>query len=244
MRFYTLQNRSNWDMNLKIYECVIRYDTNDFTAATNAAFGTYVKALFAASDTAAVNKGPGNPAFAGAGDVLTASYQNPSFTPYMASRFCQQFRIVRTSAIRIGPNDYVKRSFSVRSKKFDAQRFDAGDYATGIGGYTKFILFSWVGGPVDTGLITDVSQSKSNPDLFVEYDMDYRFYFEPQAAPLYAIGSSNASTDMKGAATTNDYKTTTATVFVIPATETVQTVAGVPAAALHDPDDNVLEDEP
>lgn len=241
MKKYIIQNRSNWDMHLKIYECIAR---NDISSSAIPANDSGILGLFRGDDTTGYNKGPSAPTFAGGTDKLSYVDQNPSYTPYMSSSFCSNFKILKTHSFQIGPNDYITKTFTQRRRKFDTGRLfpsTGNTTAEFIGKWTKVMLFTWVGGPIDTGLITDNKQSKSKNDLFIQYDVDFRFHFEPASTLQYTVGSSNQTPF--GVNTTNYYKTDSAgTTWAVPATETVQTVAGTAAGG--QPDDNVQEDDP
>jgi hypothetical protein len=233
IKTYLVQNRSNWDMHLKMYECLVRHDSD--IAATDGGINN----LFRSADSQTINKGYLQPAYVGATDALAFVDQNPCYTPYMSADFTGSFKILKCHSYKIGPNDYVKHTFRQKPKRFDT-RYRQYYGKELIGGWTKIILFSWVGGPVDTALQTDQKQSKATCDLFLQWDVDFRFHYEPASTLQYNVGSSNQTPF--GYDTRNYYDTTKATVFYTPATATVQTVAGTAAAAGHQPDDNVTQD--
>nr|QXP07715.1 MAG: putative capsid protein [Arizlama virus] len=224
---WTLQNRSNWDMELKVYECIVRDDQDVGGAAT-----TFVTALFGTSyaDRTLENQDYHQPAYAGAGDGLTAVYQNPSYTPYMSTSFCECFKVIKTTPIKLGVNDYVSYVVRCGKKRFATIKLDhtggTSGYTDLIGRWTKMLVFTWVGGPIDDSTTgTEGKQSKSIADLFMQCDMTYKFWCEPGCPPLYNIASSNATANQLGYDTQNNYSTLTAMTQVIPVTAVVETSA-------------------
>jgi len=224
---FMIQNRSNWDMHLKIYECVVRRKKS-YTPVTTP-FSAWLRNMFALSDRDSVSRGFNQPAYAGGADNLAAVYQNPSYTPYMSTHFCNNYRIIKTTTHKIAMNDYI--NYSVRVNKISFDGTDVGELATDtgfqqyIGGWTKVLLFSWVGGPIDNELVEEASarQTKANCDLFWQSDLEYKFYFEPRAKLQYNIASSNATVNQLGLETTNRYNTRNDSAgMVAPATQVMQ----------------------
>lgn len=240
-----IQNRSNWDMKLTVYHCVCRNDmtTVQYNYTTSAATTVFRSdgGTGGVTNVPGGNIGPNQP-------TLTTDFINidqaPTFTPYMSTSFCQMFKIVKKENIQLGPNDYVNRTYKLPSRAFSGRYYyqtDGGNLQPPewIRGWTKFLVFSWVGGPVDTGTLstsvtTDHTQSKSKPDLYVQYDHHVNYHFSPKSHHLYRIGAgnpnkgniTNADTPI-GIQTENNYTTDASLATVAPATATVQ----VPASA-------------
>ena len=237
-----IQNRSNWDMKLHVYQCLVRNDmsTTQFPNAASAA-----TTIFRLEKTgSAVPKGAESaqqPTYTE--DFLNAD-QAPTFTPFMSPLFCQMFKILKSECIQLGPNDYVNRTYKISNRKFPARLYAQTDTSAyqpqeWMHGWTKFVLFSWVGGPVDTGTLstnasTDHTQTKSKPDLYVQYDHHVNFHFSPKSHHLYRIGAGNPvksnttnADEPIGVFKENNYTTDDTMVAVAPATATIQ----VPASA-------------
>lgn len=232
-RNLTIQNRSNWTMELKIYEVIPR---NDISASVRAPSDSMTTDLFTDSDSAVFtdNRGPNQPAYAGAGDGLTNVYQNPTYTPYMSNRFCSLFKIAKTHSVVLPPNEYFKRSFNLYNKSFEVKKVTTGLAPEFYMNWSKFLIFTWVGGPIDTNNFAVTNrQTKSISDLALQWDIDYRFHFEPASMPLYKIGSSNLANP--GYVTTNTYNTLTATAYRVPATVVVENAAGADDVAPEHP---------
>lgn len=236
---HTLQNRSNWDMELKVYECLVRRDID-----ISASVMTRIVTLFTgSSDAFPLNRDYLQPVYPGGTDLLASVYQNPAYTPYMSTAFCKLFKILKTTKFNISANDYVKYSVGCRFKKFDSADIvnadDVGGIADLIGGWTKVLLVTWIGGPVDNSTTGGSSfQSKAIADLFIQTDRTVKFYFEPNSILKYQITSSNVTTDQLDADVTNRYTTNTANTagMVVPATTVVQTSV--------EPDAEVAPDNP
>jgi hypothetical protein len=93
-----------------------------------------------------------------------------------------------------------------------------------IGGWTKLLLFSWMGQIVDTGNLSDGKITRSKNALSLILDTDFHFHFEPANMHKYRIESSNTST-IGLFPTTNRYKTDNADTYVAPAVMVCETVA-------------------
>lgn len=230
-----LQNRSNWDMELKIYECVLRRDKGRTLSGTAQA---WVLDLFSKSDSNIENKGEGQPGYAGGADLLTKVYQNPTYTPYMSNYFCETMRIVKTTSYKIGMNDYITYFAKCNGKQFSgpdlSNNTDQAGFPELIGGWSKVLLFSWIGGPVDNEVVgAGGAQSKAICDLFMQLDVSQKFWFEPRAQNMYNISSSNTTTAQLGYDATNKYSTTPNALYVVPATQVSQSIVGDDTANLH-----------
>lgn len=239
---FILQNRDNWDMDLKVYECMLRKDMPLYVngALMSNYFGT---GKSFSGDQPVSNQGPSPPTYAGGSDLLTTVYQQPTYTPYMSSVFCSDFKILKCHKFNLSPNQYGYLKVRLGRKVLGAEEWSrlSDTNVTGIGRWTKLLLFTWVGGPVDTGLQTDNKQSKGKPTLAIQYDMEWRYYFERTTDSLYTIASSNFGITTRGLDYGSNYDTVSTDTMYVPATCTVQTVAGTAAAAGHGPADNVTE---
>lgn len=242
---FEIQNRSDYNMHLKVYECIARRDTA--ISSSNANFVSYFFGTGKAysMEQAATNQGPGKGTFAGGNDVLTRDYQNPGWTPYMASAFCSAFKILDCKTFVIPHNEYVCAKYYINRKVFDQQYLN--QIATDLnvncyGKWSKILLFSWVGGPVDTGHFADALQSRSNPTLSLQFDYEYKFYWERVSAPMYSIASSNTASSFQGFNSTAQYNTVSTNTFYVPTDENVGTISQAPAAAGHDPNELMTEE--
>lgn len=227
---YLLQNRCNWMMHLKVYECLLRRDLDLGTSGTTA-FNTFCLSLLDREYNTLYNKGPVPVVYGVAGNNLQKEYNQPTFTPYNSTPFCGVFKVLKCTSLKLSPNDYVSYTVNQRRRAFDQRRIDfalggsSGAYPEGIGGWTKVLAFTWVGGPVDTGKLSDVDQSKAANTLALQWDTVKKWWYEHNSTPLHTIASSNATGDEKGFTDTGNYKTLAAGVYGIPFTEVVETIA-------------------
>lgn len=249
VRKFTVQNRSNWIMHLKVYECMLRRDHDYSKTVGTTAFNNFINGLLTAGQLNSYNQGPGQEALGGANNNLTVVAQNPTFTPYNSSPFCSMFKVIKTTSMTLSPNDYQVYICRCRRKSFDQVRIDGyinsdintntivdDRYMEGIGGWSKVLLFSWVGGPVDTGNLADNKQSKSACALAVQVDSYIKYYYELDPTPLLNIASSNATgTEFSFSdATGGNYKTLNNITYGIPYTEVVETIAAPSVVAVDD----------
>lgn len=234
---FMCQNRHNWDMHLKVYECIARHE---FVLDVTNMQGNYFRnSASYGADNAGNNLGPVDVTLP-TGNLLYLD-QNVNFTPYQSSAFCSDFKILKCRNYKITANDYVNFKVRLPSKVFQRTEYErlSAQNINVIKGFTKLLLFTFVGGPVDTGkLTTDNKISTSAPTLTVQYDMELKFYFERSSMPLYTTASSNATATERDTSYGSSFSTATVT-YEVPATETVQTVAG--SAAGNEGADNVNE---
>lgn len=248
---YIIQNRSNWDMQLKIYECICRRDVTSTEYAFNLSYAC--NTLFRVDDQTVRNKHVDQTAWPG-GTLVSNIDESPVFTPYMSSTFCSKFKILSCHSVQLGPNEYINRTYRQSKRSFPPAIFDAmattggGGHSAmprpeGIAKWTKILVFSWIGGPVDVGNSESGAsiQSKSKNDLFVQSTHSFHYHFLPAAAPIHIVGAGLSTQALTGANTTQQYTTSSAFVPAIPATCTVQTISGTAGA---DADDTVTESHP
>lgn len=218
-----LQNRSNASMELKIYECLVRRDVQ--SSAFDKGIDSWQRAFQANMDpntlvgSAQNNVGPGQAANPSG---LAHMWQHPTFTPYMSNEFVNFFKILRTYSYNLGPNEIIQKRFSLSKRKFKGAMIETPSSCEWQKGWSKMILYSWVGMPVDDG--TSANQSKAKTDLFIQTDFYAQWHYLPGQSPLYNIGFGNPTEN----SITSTYRLDPAGMTsVIPACATIQ----VPASA-------------
>lgn len=221
-----IQNRSNAHMELKIYECVIRHNTPS-SALSDSGATAAIQTLF--SDAVDVggyvgqtesNLGPGQAAYP---TGVSHGWQHPAFTPFNSNEFVSTFKIQKIHSRILGPNEILPMKFYLR-RKFLRGSHIHGPNAEWQRGFTKLLLFSWVGQMIDDNSLT--AQTKAKCDLFVQVEQKVDYHFLPGSEPLvnYAWGATSAH-EYGGA--TQNYKFDPSTAGMkIPAEGIVETVAG------------------
>ena len=216
-----IQNRSNASMELKMYECLVRHDISS-SSLSNA--NQSLSAIFQQSlDTPTYvgqdlsNLGPGQAALP---TGVSHEWQLPTFTPYMSNTFCTFFKIIRQKSMTLSPNEIVPMKFHQRKKLFKGSHIQSSNSYEWQKGWSKIILFTWVGMPIDDG--TTSNQSKAKCDLFIQADVCVKYMFVPGTEPLVNFDfSNNLNYD------TNTYRLNpTAFSSVIPASDTIEVVPG------------------
>nr|WAE42676.1 MAG: capsid protein [Cressdnaviricota sp.] len=184
-----IQNRSNASMELKIYECVIKHDAPSSQFPNGLA---NMDSIFASAlDTpsfAGITQANIAPNQQGAPTGVSHYWQHPAFTPYLANNFKDYFRILKTHSHVIGPNEIVKKKFTQKPRTFKGQ-YITGGATEWLRGWSKVLLFSWVGQPNDDG--TTAHQGKAKCDLFVEVDVTVKYHFQPGSQPLVTLNFTN-----------------------------------------------------
>jgi hypothetical protein len=215
VKTFSVQNRSNAHMELKIYECLVRKDcTATEYNTTSGAFESNASVM----RNADYNEAPTDPALP---TGVSNWVQYPTFTPYMSSNFCRIFKIVGQSSHIIAPNDYFRKSYSQRRYVIEGEKINDSAQEW-IGKFSKVILFSWVGQPCDDGTLAN--QSKATCDLFLQINTDFKFYWAPRASNLFRIEAGSAAIDGDS---TSTYKVNPAAfTSVIGVDQVVQTVSG------------------
>lgn len=248
-----IQNRCNASMELKIYECVVRHD---FPATIGY---QYIEAMLGRSmgtvPTAIGTTGNIGPAQDALTQNVTAYWQLPSSTPFDSNEFTSTFKIVRQASVKMGPNEIMPLKTYLRSRTFNGSWIYSDASKECQKGWTKILLFSWVGQPVDDGTMDN--NSKSRNDLVVQYDGYCKFHFLPGQSKLvnYVLntkGSTAGGTAQYGplfygytnvdgpAGTANQYIANPAGMTpVIPASEVVQTVSGSATVGSEVPQDDL-----
>jgi len=218
-----IQNRSNASMELKIYECQVRRDVS------SGALGTTQNPAGILSNMFAANVDPTFPGFLG-GSIgpgqaalpagLTSNYNHPSFTPYQSQAFVEFFKILKCHSVKVGPNEIISKKFALRPKIFKGQHLTNPSSEEWQRGWSKHLLFTWVGMPVDDG--TQANQGKAVCDLFIQDAVSVKYHFLPGTTQL-----TNYSYTEDFNAITSTYRySPTAFTQVIPASDVIQTVTG------------------
>lgn len=221
-----IQNRGNASMELKIYECVIRHDV----AATDFSTGVSGAQTFfnTSSDpptfvgTGQSNLGPQQVAFP---TGMTHQHQHPTYTPYMSNLFCSFFKILKCHKLALGPNEIVCKKFYAKAKTFKGSHIDAGASYEWQRGWSKVLLYTWVGMPVDDGTVNN--QTKAKTDLFLQADVTCKYHFLPGREPVSNFTYTN---ELNGMGDQYSFNPAGFTV-VIPASDTIQTVPGYTSVA-------------
>lgn len=217
-----IQNRSNASMELKIYECVIRHDVANSAIATSAGPAGIVSAMFDGNllptfAGAALNAVGPNQAALPTG--MTSQSQHPAFTPYQSEAFVSTFKILKTHSMKLAPNEIISRKFALKPKLFKAQWLLSNGANEWISRWSKTLMFSWVGMPVDDGTLSN--QGKAKCDLFLQNTVHVNYHFLP------------GTTQLQNFSYTDDYNTSgqkynfnpAGFTHVIPASDTIETVA-------------------
>lgn len=233
-----IQNRSNASMELKIYECVAR---RDFSLAVDS---TSLRSVIQSglSTPGAVgssgNVGPNQDALT---TGVTQLWQLPSSSPYDSNEFTSAFKILRQTSLKVGPNEIVPLKQKLTPREFKASWIYSPESKEYQKGWSKIVLFSWVGQPVDDG--TTAKNTKAVTDLSIQFDANAKFHFLPGQEKLVNIvlntpGSTSGGTAQYGpqfygyantevAGMDNQYYANPGGFTpVVPATETIQTVSG------------------
>nr|WAE43057.1 MAG: capsid protein [Cressdnaviricota sp.] len=218
---FSIQNRGNAPMQLKVYECLARHDIGNGAvgaAPTTAITNMFVDALDLPTyvGQSLSNRAPGQ---AVVPTGVTSHYKHPAHTPYMSHEFCGAFRIVRTHNFVLAPNEVMNKSFRLKRKIVSGQRLEAASAYEYMANYTKVLLFTWVGGPTDDGTISN--QGKAKEDLFLEWQTMVDYHFSPAMESLYNL---SYTVDNGGDSTTYGFNPAAFT-QVVPAAEVVETVA-------------------
>lgn len=221
-----IQNRSNASMELTVYECVIRHDvgssafsTGGITAETLFQDSTDVPTFIGQNES---NLGPSQAALP---TGMTHNWQHPTFTPFNSNEFVNYFKILRTKKLVLSPNEIVPMKFACKKKRIKGQQINSTLDLEWQKGWNKYILFSWVGMPVDDGSTANLTKAKC--DLFYQDDLYVKYHFLPGDEPLVNFDYTNTWNT-----TGSGYNFNPAAFgVVIPASDTVQVQAGDTAAA-------------
>jgi len=222
-----IQNRSNASMELKCYECVVR---DDVSSSSFDRTGTSWAGVFQAN----MDTGFGAATLSDLGPNQTAnptgyshSWSHPTFTPYMSGEFVSFFKILKTHKFNLQPNEILPFKVYQRKKQLHGEQLESAMSYEWVRGWTKYLLFSWVGMPVDDG--TTANQGKAVCDLFIQCDLTVKFHFEPGVGPLYNLRFSNDANSITSTYSFNSAGFTP----VIPASDTLQVQAADQAAPSH-----------
>lgn len=241
---FRVQNRSNASMELKVYECVIREGCDVNVLGINSK--TAIMDLIKSGVDKATNIGSQGNAGPGQQDTTTgvgSVADLPTCTPYDSNPFTSSFKVLRQASHKLGPNEIKTMAVNLRPRMFKGSWINSGTSGEWQRGWSKVILFSWVGQPVDDGSLN--KNTKAICDLSFQYDAMVKFHFMPgqqklvnfvmntpgstsggisQYGPQF-FGYSNGDSAVSG--TANQYYADPAGfTAVVPASETVQTVPG------------------
>lgn len=226
-----IQNRSNASMELKIYECLVRHDISaanlDLTVTSWA--GRFQGDNDNPTYTGQNAQGPNQDSLSTTDTLGGNMWKHPGHTPFMAPTFCQYFKIYKTSSMLLSPNEICYKYYTCKRRVFAGKWLDSPASIDWQKGWSKMILFSWVGQPVDDGGADSTSlKGRSANDLSLNVDCTYRYYFTPSHTPLVNVWIPEAHSNQNMAGGTQQYRLgTSAFTQVIPASDTVQ----VPASA-------------
>lgn len=216
-----IQNRSNASMELTVYECMVRHDVASGTLPLGS---SSIQALFndAVDLPTFIGQGLNNlgPGQAVLPTGMTHNYQNPTFTPYDSNEFCTFFKVVKTKKVMLGPNEIMPMKYNMRAKSFRGDRLSSLLCYEYLAGWTKLLLFSWVGMPVDDG--TTANQGKAKCDLFIQDNLIIKYHFAPGTSHLVNYQYGNA---FSGTSTTYSFNPAAFT-GVVPASDTIEVVPG------------------
>lgn len=216
-----IQNRSNSSMELKMYECVIRHDVpnGSITRTSTGILPFFVDSMDTPTyiGQSLSNIAPGQATYP---TGLTHAYQHPAFTPYMSNEFCSFFKIVKTTTMTLDPNEIVQKVFTMRPKNIKGSMINSGASLEWQKGWSKIVLFSWVGMPVDDGTTSNLTKAKT--DLFLQDEVTAKFHFMPGMEPLANVSFTN---DFNGIGTAYSFNPTGFTP-VVPASDTIQVIPG------------------
>lgn len=239
MQQLRVQNRANAHMELKIYECTFRHDTNFVPADANVSvfFSKSVNdpASLSGIGSSQSNVGPGYVANANLPSGFgTDQWHHPSFTPFMSNTFVSALKIDKVHSRILQPNEVWPVKFWLKRRTIKGQYLEGISTVTRVlAKYTKLLLFSWVGQPVDDNSLT--KQTKAKTDLFIQGEVLIDFHFEPGTEPLSTLGYTYLdSTELGGATNTYQWDPTTPN-MVAPAESVVQTVTGSDEVPVHQP---------
>lgn len=229
---FLVQNRSNTNMHLKIYYCFAR---KDITTTQYAITDTAAQTVFASDDTTAFNQGPGQPANPVG---VSAKHQYPAYTPFMSSDFCSLFKVYKTKSLVLQPNGYTSLSCKQRPKEFRIEYLLDTGTPEWQRGWSKLLLFSWVGQPIDAGDIAEGHLGLSKCDLQITQHLDYRFHFKPVAQPLYKIDAPTTTIGgVIGGDQTSYYAVNPAAfTALVPPNAVIETVVGTAGAGADVPE--------
>lgn len=138
----------------------------------------------------------------------------------MSNTFTTFFKIIRQKSMTLSPNEIVPMKFHQRKKLFKGAHIQSSSSYEWQKGWSKIILFTWVGMPIDDG--TTANQSKAKCDLFIQADVCCKYMFTPGTEPLVNFDFNNNIN-----ADTNTYRLNpVAFNSVIPASDTIEVVPG------------------
>lgn len=216
-----IQNRSNASMELKIYECVVRNDIATSQIGTGA---TDVLGLFSASVDNGTgffvgqnmsNLAPNQVAFP---TGVSHHWQHPAFTPFMSNEFCTFFKVKKVHSRVLTPNEVWPMKFYLPKKSVKGSHIFSSSSYEWEKGWSKVLLFSWVGQPVDDNSVNN--QTKAKIDLFIQADITVKYHFTPGDEHLVNLAYGN---DINSIGQQYQFNPS-GFVAVVPASEVIETV--------------------
>ncbi|AUM61929.1 putative capsid [uncultured virus] len=216
-----IQNRANASMELKIYECIIRRDVNsggNFTVNDSSLLGMFnestdIPTLIGQDFN---NLGPGQAAFP---TGVTHMYSHPGFNPFHSNSFVNFFKVQRIHSRVLQPNEVLPQKFFQKKKIFRGNHLLEASAYEWQRGWSKVLVFSWVGQPIDDN--TTSHQTKAKCDLFFQTDVTAKYHFLPGDEHLVNFSWTN---DMNNVGQQFDFNPASAITYVVPATEVVENV--------------------
>lgn len=229
---FRIQNRSNAHMELKIYECMVRKDVSSGVLSTTTGYQT----IFSESvpdpsggyfpGIAESNWAPGQ---SNVPTGVSAHWQHPAFTPFMSNKWVSFFKILKVHSRVLQANEILPMKFSLRKKAIKGTYINANQALEWQKGWTKVLLFSWVGQPIDDNTL--LASTKAKCDLFLQDDLTIKYHFIPGTEPLV-----NVSYSAPAGMATSTYKFDPATANMkVPAEAVIQTVTGTDEVDPHAP---------
>lgn len=187
-RTYTMTNRSNAGMHVKIYYCVARKDMSATQySIDDGGFDTVTTA-----DGVATKNWDVGQAAVPTGLARENSYLQ--YTPYMSTNFCEKWRIYKTEAFELGANEYTSRKQSVRPKTFKLNYINDSGTPEHQRGFSKLMLITWIGQPVDSNSTATIDISTTGADMFMRIETAAEYHFWPACDPAYYIHQPASAT--------------------------------------------------
>lgn len=185
---YTMQNRSNFSMKLKVYEVLCRvtmpngtWPGGDSTSTLLSYFNTDSGgSSTGGTGTALYQSLPGETALPYRG--FANNYEMPGFTLYQSSSVCSAWKVLKCTTYKLGPNDICTYVVNHRKKRFSSRYLESMS-GRQVQNFTKGLIFNWIGQPADDTDHTHLTTSDNS--LVLQWDTDFQFHFPPAANPRF-----------------------------------------------------------